>query len=122
MLGLGHVVVTVLVLKAWGREGVRDFAGFLFKALFRVETRGLENIPAANERMVFAPNHVSLLDGPLLHSVLPVGPVFAVDTTIANAWWAKPFMAMIRAFRIDPTSPLRDQAPGQSRSGRGRRW
>jgi acyl-[acyl-carrier-protein]-phospholipid O-acyltransferase/long-chain-fatty-acid--[acyl-carrier-protein] ligase len=105
LLGLGHVMVTALVLIAWGREGVRDFAGFLFKALFRVETRGLDNLPPAEERVVFAPNHVSLLDGPLLHAVLPVEAAYAVDTTIANAWWAKPFMAMIRAFRIDPTSP-----------------
>ena len=55
---------------------------------------------------MFAPNHVSLLDGPLLHAVLPVDAAFAVDTGIANAWWAKPFMAMIRAYRIDPTNPM----------------
>jgi len=105
-LGVGHLIVTVLVLKAWGREGVRDFGGALFKLLFRVETRGFENIPAAGERIIFAPNHVSLLDGPLLHAVLPVDAAFAVDTTIATVWWSKPFMAMIRAFRIDPTRPL----------------
>ena len=87
------------MLHTWGREGVRDFAGFLFKVLFRVEVRGLENIPAAGERMIFAPNHVSLLDGPLLHAVLPVDAAFAVDTGIATAWWAKPFMAMIRAYQ-----------------------
>ncbi len=106
LLGLGHIGVTYLVLKAWGREGVRDFGGFLFKALFRVEVRGHENIPAASERMIFTPNHVSLLDGPLLHAVLPVDAAFAVDTGIAKAWWAKPFMAMINAFKVDPTSPL----------------
>jgi acyl-[acyl-carrier-protein]-phospholipid O-acyltransferase/long-chain-fatty-acid--[acyl-carrier-protein] ligase len=106
LLGLGHLGVTYLVLKAWGREGVRDFGGFLFKALFRVEVRGRENIPDASERMIFTPNHVSLLDGPLLHAVLPVDAAFAVDTGIANAWWAKPFMAMIHAFKVDPTSPL----------------
>ena len=47
LLGLGHIGVTYLVLRAWGREGVRDFGGFLFKALFRVEVRGRENIPDA---------------------------------------------------------------------------
>jgi acyl-[acyl-carrier-protein]-phospholipid O-acyltransferase/long-chain-fatty-acid--[acyl-carrier-protein] ligase len=105
-LGVGHVVATALVLKAWGREGVRDFAGFFFKAVFRVETRGLENLPEAGERVIFAPNHVSLLDGPLLHAVLPVDAAFVVDTGVSKAWWAKPFMAMIRAFRVDPTNPL----------------
>jgi acyl-[acyl-carrier-protein]-phospholipid O-acyltransferase/long-chain-fatty-acid--[acyl-carrier-protein] ligase len=56
--------------------------------------------------MVIAPNHVSLLDGPLLHSVLPIDAAFAVDTGIAKAWWAKPFMAMIHSYTVDPANPL----------------
>jgi acyl-[acyl-carrier-protein]-phospholipid O-acyltransferase / long-chain-fatty-acid--[acyl-carrier-protein] ligase len=106
MLGVGNFIATYLVLRTWGREGVRDFAGFLFKALFRVEVRGVENIPPAGTRMVIAPNHVSLLDGPLLHAVLPLDAAFAVDTGIATVWWSKPFMKMIRAYKIDPSRPL----------------
>jgi len=106
LLGLGHLVVTALVLRAWGRDGVRDFAGGFFKLLFRVEVRGLENIPSTDERMIFAPNHVSLLDGPLMHAVLPFHASFAVDHGISKMWWSKPFLAMIRCFRIDPTRPL----------------
>ena len=106
MLGLGNLVVTYLVLRTWGREGVRDFGGFVFKMLFRVEVRGVENIPALGQRMIFAPNHVSLLDGPLLHAVLPVDAAFAVDTGISKAWYARPFMAMIRAYRIDPSNAM----------------
>jgi acyl-[acyl-carrier-protein]-phospholipid O-acyltransferase/long-chain-fatty-acid--[acyl-carrier-protein] ligase len=106
MLGIGNFVATYLVLRAWGREGVRDFGGFLFKLLFRVEVRGAENIPALGQRMIFTPNHVSLLDGPLLHAVLPVDAAFAVDTGIAEAWYAKPFFALIRAYRIDPTNAM----------------
>jgi acyl-[acyl-carrier-protein]-phospholipid O-acyltransferase/long-chain-fatty-acid--[acyl-carrier-protein] ligase len=34
------------VLNKWGREGVRDFGALLFRALFRVEVRGMENLPA----------------------------------------------------------------------------
>ena len=33
------------VLGKWGKEGVRDFGALLFRALFRVEVRGLENLP-----------------------------------------------------------------------------
>ncbi len=106
MLGVGNLVVTVFVLRTWGREAVRDFGGFLFKVLFRVEVRGRENIPALGERMIFTPNHVSLLDGPLLHAVLPVDAAFAVDTGFSQLWFAKPFMAMIRAYRIDPTNAM----------------
>jgi acyl-[acyl-carrier-protein]-phospholipid O-acyltransferase/long-chain-fatty-acid--[acyl-carrier-protein] ligase len=105
-LGVLTLGVTALVMKTWGREGVRDVAGLLFKALFRVEVRGLENLPEAGARFIIAPNHVSLLDGPLLHAVLPIDAAFAVDTTIAGAWWSKPFMAMIRSYRVDPSRPL----------------
>jgi acyl-[acyl-carrier-protein]-phospholipid O-acyltransferase / long-chain-fatty-acid--[acyl-carrier-protein] ligase len=106
LLGALTLIVTGLVMKTWGREGVRDVGGFIFKLLFRVEIRGLENLPQPGTRMIIAPNHVSLLDGPLLHSVLPIDAAFAVDTGIATAWYSKPFMAMIRAYKIDPARPL----------------
>jgi acyl-[acyl-carrier-protein]-phospholipid O-acyltransferase/long-chain-fatty-acid--[acyl-carrier-protein] ligase len=94
------------VLNKWGREGVRDFGALLFRALFRTEVRGLENLPPAGTRMLIAPNHVSLIDGPLLHAVLPIDATFAVDTGIAQAWWAKLFLKMVRHITIDPSKPL----------------
>ena len=94
------------VLGKWGKEGVRDFGTLLFRALFRVEVRGLENLPAPGTRMLITPNHVSLIDGPLLHATLPVDASFAVDTGIAKAWWAKPFLRQIRHYTMDPSRPL----------------
>jgi acyl-[acyl-carrier-protein]-phospholipid O-acyltransferase / long-chain-fatty-acid--[acyl-carrier-protein] ligase len=94
------------VLGKWGREGVRDFGALLFRALFRTEVRGLENLPPAGTRMLIAPNHVSLIDGPLLHAVLPIDATFAVDTGISKAWWAKIFLKMVRHITIDPSKPL----------------
>ena len=94
------------VLGKWGKEGVRDFGALLFRALFRVEIRGLENLPAPGTRMLIAPNHVSLIDGPLIHATLPIDASFAVDTGIAKAWWAKPFLRQIRHYTMDPSKPL----------------
>jgi acyl-[acyl-carrier-protein]-phospholipid O-acyltransferase/long-chain-fatty-acid--[acyl-carrier-protein] ligase len=94
------------VLSKWGKEGVRDFGALLFRAAFRIEVRGMENLPPAGTRMLIAPNHVSLIDGPLLHATLPIEASFAVDTGIAQAWWAKPFLRMIRHITVDPTKPL----------------
>jgi acyl-[acyl-carrier-protein]-phospholipid O-acyltransferase / long-chain-fatty-acid--[acyl-carrier-protein] ligase len=94
------------VLTKWGKEGVRDFGALLFRALFRVEVRGLENLPPSGTRMLISPNHVSLIDGPLLHATLPIDASFAVDTGIARAWWARPFLRMIRHITVDPTKPL----------------
>src|SRR6201987_2063526 len=94
------------VLSKWGKEGVKDFGSLLFRALFRAEVRGIENLPPAGTRMLIAPNHVSLIDGSLLHAILPIDASFAVDTGIAKAWWAKPFLRMIKHYTVDPTKPL----------------
>lgn len=94
------------VLGKWGKEGVRDFGALLFRAMFRVEVRGLENLPAPGTRMLITPNHVSLIDGPLVHATLPIDASFAVDTGIAKAWWAKPFLRQIRHYTMDPSKPL----------------
>src|ERR1700744_5936360 len=94
------------VMSKWGKEGVRDLGSLLFRAMFRAEVRGLENLPPAGTRMLITPNHVSLIDGPLLHAVLPIDASFAVDTGIAKAWWAKPFLRMTKHYTVDPTKPL----------------
>ena len=94
------------VLGKWGKEGVRDFGALLFRAMFRVEVRGIENLPTPGTRMLIAPNHVSLIDGPLVHATLPIEASFAVDTGIAKAWWAKPFLRQIRHYTMDPSKPL----------------
>ncbi|MBW0004345.1 MAG: acyl-[ACP]--phospholipid O-acyltransferase [Hyphomicrobiales bacterium] len=110
VLAIGNLAAMLLILRAWGREGLRDLGMFVFSTLFRVEVRGLDNMPPFGTRMVIAPNHVSLIDGPLVHVALPIDAAFAVDTTIANAWWAKPFMRLIRAHLLDPTRPLAARA------------
>ncbi len=110
LLGLANLLVFGLVLHAWGREGVQDLGRFIFKLLLRLEVRGLENLPKEGERTVVAPNHVSLLDGAILHAILPSHAAFAVDTGIAQSPWAKPFLSLIKALTIDPTKPLAARA------------
>lgn len=105
-LGIANVVVMALVLRAWGAEGVKDVGLFLFKIFFGLEVRGLENLPKVGQRALIAPNHVSLLDAPLLHSLLPSHAAYAVDTDISKTWWAGPFLKLARFYTIDPTRPL----------------
>jgi acyl-[acyl-carrier-protein]-phospholipid O-acyltransferase/long-chain-fatty-acid--[acyl-carrier-protein] ligase len=105
-LGLGNLLVVALVLRAWGAEGVKDVGVFLFKTFFGLEVRGLENLPKPGERAIIAPNHVSLLDAPLLHALMPSHSAYAVDTMIATTWWARPFLKLARFYTIDPTRPL----------------
>lgn len=78
----------------------------LFKILYKVEVRGLENIEKAGKRAVIVGNHVSLLDPPLLAAFLPGRPMFAVNRFVAEWWWVKPFLRLIDAFPLDPTNPF----------------
>ena len=105
-LGVGNLIVAGLVLRAWGRDGVQDLARFIFQVFLRLEVKGLENLPKEGERTIIAPNHVSLLDGPLMHAVLPGHAAFAIDTGMAQKSWVKPFVSLINAFTLDPTKPL----------------
>ena len=106
LLGVCNLVVAALVLRAWGRDGVQDVARFLCKLFLRMEVHGMEHMPAPGTRAIIAPNHTSLLDGPILHAILPGHAAFAVDTGIAGKRWAKPFLRLINAVTIDPTRPL----------------
>ena len=105
-LGLANLAVVALVLRAWGREGVQDIAMFLFKTFLRLEVTGTEHLPKAGESVIIAPNHVSLIDAPLMHSILPSHAAFAIDTNMARTWWVKPFLKLVKAHPIDPTRPL----------------
>ncbi|MFV0295004.1 MAG: acyl-[ACP]--phospholipid O-acyltransferase [Hyphomicrobiaceae bacterium] len=109
-LGLGSLVVMGLVLHAWGRDGVQDLGRFIFQLFLRLEVKGLENLPPEGERTIIAPNHVSLLDGAIMHSVLPGHAAFALDTGMAEKWWAKPFLRLINFHTLDPTKPLATRA------------
>ncbi len=110
VLGVLSLGVVAYVGYAWGAEVLRDAGRSFFQFFFRLEVIGLENIPAAGERVVIAPNHVSLLDGPLLHTILPEQAGFAVNSQIAQAWWVRPFLKVIKAHLLEPTKPLAARA------------
>ncbi len=106
VLGLANLVVVALVIRAWGRQSVQDIAAFVFRLAYRLEVKGLEHLPPDGERVIITPNHASLMDGPVLHALLPGHAAFAIDTTISEAWWVKPFLKVINAYTLDPTRPL----------------
>ena len=105
-LGIANIIVVVLVLRAWGAEGVKDVGLFLFKTFFGLEVKGRENLPKPGEKAIIAPNHISLLDAPLMHALLPSHAAYAVDTGMASKWWVKPFLKLATFHTIDPTRPL----------------
>ncbi|MBS7541019.1 acyl-[ACP]--phospholipid O-acyltransferase [Ancylobacter lacus] len=105
-IGVASLVVAALVGRAFQGHVLRDLIRLVFRVLFRVEVKGAEHLRAAGPRSVIAINHVSFLDAPLVMALLDNDPIFAIDSTIAQRWWVKPFLRLVRAFPLDPTRPL----------------
>ena len=77
---------------------------FISKILFRVEVRGLENMPA-EDRLLIVANHESFLDGLLLGLFIPKKATFVVHTTVLKNWWYRQFLRLTPHLAVDPTSP-----------------
>jgi acyl-[acyl-carrier-protein]-phospholipid O-acyltransferase/long-chain-fatty-acid--[acyl-carrier-protein] ligase len=106
LLGIGNLIAMALIMYAWGKDGIKDVGSFLFSTFMGLEVKGYENLPPEGTRAIIAPNHVSLLDAPIMHSILPSHAAFAIDTGMANTGWVKPFLKVVKAHAIDPTKPL----------------
>ena len=82
----------------------------VFRLYFRLfhspRVAGLENLPAAGTRCVYVVNHQSFLDGAFVAAFLPGAPTFAVNVHIARRWWARPFLAAVKHFPVDPVNPF----------------
>ncbi len=99
-------VVTVYVCGLLPDAVVKAFLISLLKLCYRVEVRGLENYAKAGKRAVVVVNHVSFLDAVLLAAFLPVKPMFAVKTYMAEKWWMKAQLRLVDFFPMDPTNPM----------------
>jgi acyl-[acyl-carrier-protein]-phospholipid O-acyltransferase / long-chain-fatty-acid--[acyl-carrier-protein] ligase len=107
-LGMGAVA---LLSAIWIRRTVvthpfLDLLSIIFRAFYRLEVKGMENLEKAGPNAIIALNHVSFLDAAAILSVLPKDPVFAIDVGISKRWWVKPFLSLTRAIPLDPTKPL----------------
>ena len=105
---VGFTTFPVAAYSAWvvRRSLVKGVMRVILKLLYRVQVDGIEHARSAMPHAVIAANHSSFLDGLLLGAFMPGDPIFAVDTFIAKQWWAKPFLAVVNAFPVDPTNPL----------------
>ena len=101
-----NLVVGAVILKTLPTSPLRDALSILFRAVYRLEVKGLENVDKAGPNAIIALNHVSFLDAPLALSLLDKEPVFAIDHGIAQRWWVKPFLRVTKAMPLDPTRPL----------------
>jgi acyl-[acyl-carrier-protein]-phospholipid O-acyltransferase/long-chain-fatty-acid--[acyl-carrier-protein] ligase len=97
---------SVWIVKAVVVSPFQDILSIFFRTVYRLEVKGLENLEKAGANPIIALNHVSFLDAALALSILPVEPIFAIDSAIAKAWWVKPFLKLTRVVPLDPTKPM----------------
>ena len=106
LLGLLNLAVAVAISLTMPTRPFNDFLLILYRAVFRAEVKGLENLANIPPNSIIALNHVSFLDAGIALSLLGIEPVFAIDTAMAKKWWVRPFMRMTRALPIDPLKPM----------------
>ncbi|MGI6246691.1 MAG: acyl-[ACP]--phospholipid O-acyltransferase [Pseudochelatococcus sp.] len=109
-LGLSSLVAGILMFRFLPTKPLRDFLSILFRAFFRLEVKGLENLEKAGPAPILALNHVSYLDAVLALALTENGtlrkPVFAIHAGVAKKWWVRPFLPLVNAVPLDPTKPM----------------
>ena len=106
LLAVLSLAAAVWMVATLPTNALRDFAALVFRIFYRLEVRGLEHVAEAGPNAVIIMNHVSFLDAAVAFSILDSAPIFAVDSTIAQRWWLRPFLKSLNARPLDPTRPL----------------
>jgi acyl-[acyl-carrier-protein]-phospholipid O-acyltransferase/long-chain-fatty-acid--[acyl-carrier-protein] ligase len=106
VLGVASLGVAYVIGRTMPASALSDALSIVYRALFRIEVKGLENLHKAGHNVIIALNHVSFLDAGLAMSLRSRKPVFAIDIAISKLWWVKPFMRLTRAIPLDPMKPM----------------
>ena len=106
LIGAANLAVAVAIGCTMPAGWLNDFLSIVFRAFFRLEVKGLENVDKAGPNAIVALNHVSFLDPPLAVSILPKRPVFAIDVAMSKHWWIQPFLKFVRTMALDPLKPF----------------
>jgi len=106
LIGVATLIVAVVIARTMPTNWLIDLLSIIFRAFYRLEVEGIENIEKAGHNAIIAMNHVSFLDAPVAMSLLPKRPVFAVDVAISKQWWIQPFLPFARTMALDPLKPM----------------
>lgn len=106
IIAIMNAVAAVLMFKFLPTDPFRDLVSIIYRAFFRMEVRGLENLEEAGEAPILALNHVSYLDAGLALTLTDRAPTFAIDYNVAQRWWVRPFLKLANALPINPAKPM----------------
>ena len=103
-------VASVVMFKTLPTDPFRDLVSIIYRAFFRMEVKGLENLEKAGEAPILALNHVSYLDAALALTLTDKAPTFAIDFHVAQRPWIKPFLKLANALPVNPAKPMATRA------------
>ena len=106
LLGMASLLVAIAIGRTMPASALSDALSIIYRALFRIEVRGIEHLNNAGPNLIIALNHVSLLDAGLALSLRNRKPIFAIDVGVAKRWWVRPFLRLTRALPLDPLKPM----------------
>jgi acyl-[acyl-carrier-protein]-phospholipid O-acyltransferase / long-chain-fatty-acid--[acyl-carrier-protein] ligase len=106
LLGAASLLVALAIGRTMPASALSDALSIIYRALFRIEVIGIDNLNKAGPNLIIALNHVSFLDAGLALSLRDRKPVFAIDVGIAKRWWVRPFMKLTNAMPLDPMKPM----------------
>ncbi|MDD3447349.1 MAG: 1-acyl-sn-glycerol-3-phosphate acyltransferase, partial [Zavarzinia sp.] len=106
VFALASLVLLAPALRLWPDHLFKAASARLFRLLFRVEVRGIENIARAGQRVVVVANHVSHLDAPLLAAFLPDTTRFAATEVVSRSFTARLLSKLIHLYPVDTSHPV----------------
>jgi acyl-[acyl-carrier-protein]-phospholipid O-acyltransferase / long-chain-fatty-acid--[acyl-carrier-protein] ligase len=106
IIGVTSLIVAIAIARTMPTSALRDLLSIVFRAFYRLEVKGLENIEKAGPRVIIALNHVSFLDAALSATLIDRTPVFAINHAMSQRWWVKPFLRFAHAVPLDPLKPM----------------
>ncbi|HKM87328.1 MAG TPA: acyl-[ACP]--phospholipid O-acyltransferase [Xanthobacteraceae bacterium] len=106
LIGAANLIVAIIIGRTMPASWMNDLLSIVFRAFFRLEVKGLENVAKAGNNAIIAMNHVSFLDAPVATALLPKRPVFAIDVAMSRQWWIQLFLKFVRTMPLDPLKPM----------------
>ncbi len=106
LVAIATFVVAIYICNLLPDALVKSFLIWLFKSLYRVEVRGIENYYNAGNRVLIVSNHTSFLDAALIAAFLPDKLTFAIDYQYAKKGWVKVLLKLVNTFPVDPTNSM----------------
>jgi acyl-[acyl-carrier-protein]-phospholipid O-acyltransferase / long-chain-fatty-acid--[acyl-carrier-protein] ligase len=106
LLAAANVLVGAAIFRFLPTSPRTDFLSILFRAFYRLEVRGAENLDTGGANTIIALNHVSFLDAALALSLIDRDPLLSIDRGIAELWSVKPFLRFARTISLDPSKPM----------------